>query len=94
MYRKFEPGRVYEVPRLTVYILPYNCVDFIQEAVDSALNQTMTDLEVIVCNDGSTDGTGELIDRLYSGNERVIILHQKEQRNLKCIKRSDSCWSW
>ena len=79
MYRKFEPGRVYEVPRLTVYIPAYNCVDFIQEAVDSALNQTMTDLEVIVCNDGSTDGTGELIDRLYSGNERVIILHQENK---------------
>ena len=43
----------------------------------SALNQTFTDLEVVICNDGSTDGTGELLDELYGEHPRVVIIHQE-----------------
>ena len=77
VYRKSESGRMYEVPKLTVYIPAYNCVRYIEAAVESVLNQTFTDLEVIVCNDGSTDGTGELLDKLYANHARVSIIHQE-----------------
>ena len=77
MYRKSEKDRIYEVPKITVYIPAYNCESFIEEAVESALNQTFTDLEVVICNDGSTDGTGKLIDQLYGSNPRVVIIHQE-----------------
>ena len=77
MYRKSERDRIYEVPKVTVYIPAYNCIDFIEQAVQSALNQTFTDLEVVICNDGSTDGTGELLDELYGEHPRVVIIHQE-----------------
>ena len=60
-----------------VYIPAYNCIDFIEQAVESALNQSFTDLEVVICNDGSTDGTGELLDELYGEHPRVVIIHQE-----------------
>ncbi|MBX6377399.1 MAG: glycosyltransferase [Clostridia bacterium] len=46
-----------DVPRVSVVIPVYNHEEFVAEAVGSALNQTYRDLEVIVVDDGSTDGT-------------------------------------
>jgi len=76
-YRKMEVGRIYEIPKVSVYIPAYNAIDFIEEAIESALNQTYTDLEVVVVNDGSTDETGEFLDKLYGVNPRVTVIHQE-----------------
>ena len=75
-YRKMEKGRIYEVPKVSIYIPAYNAIDFIEEAIESALNQTYTDLEIVVVNDGSTDSTGEFLDGLYGTHPRVTIIHQ------------------
>ena len=75
-YRKMEKNRIYEVPKVSVYIPAYNAIDFIEEAIQSALNQTYTDLEVVVVNDGSTDSTGEFLDQLYGNHPRVVVIHQ------------------
>ena len=47
-------------PRISVIIPTYNRRALIGRAVDSALNQTEKDIEVIIADDGSTDGTAEL----------------------------------
>jgi glycosyltransferase involved in cell wall biosynthesis len=47
--------------RVSVIIPTYNAADFVREAIDSALAQTCTDLEVIVVDDGSTDQTPDLL---------------------------------
>jgi len=52
------------VPKVSIAIITYNQIDFIKEAVMSALNQDYENLEVIVADDGSTDGTAELLDDL------------------------------
>lgn len=77
MYRKSEKDRIYEVPKVTVYIPAYNCSEYIEQAIESALNQTFTDLEVVVCNDGSTDGTASLLDSKYRKHPQVVIVHQE-----------------
>lgn len=79
-YRKLLPiteSQIYQIPLVTIYIPAYNCADSIQRCVDSALNQTITDLEVCICNDGSTDNTLEVINYLYGSNPRVKIISQK-----------------
>ena len=75
-YRKMEKDRIYEVPKVSIYIPAYNAIDFIEEAIESALNQTYTDLEVVVVNDGSTDSTGEFLKEIYGVHPRVTILNQ------------------
>jgi glycosyltransferase involved in cell wall biosynthesis len=57
--------------RVSAIIPVYNGVATIAEAIDSALAQTCSDLEVIVVNDGSTDGTAEVLHR-YGDRIRVI----------------------
>lgn len=76
-YRKMEKDRIYQIPKVSVYIPAYNAVEYIEEAIESALNQTYTDLEVVVVNDGSTDSTGEVLDSMFGNHPRVTIIHQE-----------------
>jgi Glycosyl transferase family 2 len=51
----------------------FNGERFIEQAVTSVLNQTLTDLELVVLDDGSTDRTPELLDELSSQDPRVVV---------------------
>lgn len=75
-YRKLEPlasARPHARPLVSIYIPAYNCADHIVRCVDSALNQTVVDLEVCICNDGSTDNTLEVLALHYGKNPRVRV---------------------
>jgi glycosyltransferase involved in cell wall biosynthesis len=61
---------------LSVIIPAYNVEDWLAETIESCLDQTYSDLEVIVINDGSTDGTGEVMDRYAKLDSRVRSIHQ------------------
>jgi chondroitin synthase len=79
-YRKIEDiesARIRRVPLVSIYIPAYNCAGSIVRCVDSALNQTITDLEVCVCNDGSTDDTLEVLMQHFGHNPRVKIVSQR-----------------
>lgn len=67
----------YSVPKVSIYIPAYNCADTICDAIHSALNQTFTDLEVCVCDDGSTDETPQILERYFSNNPRVRWVRQE-----------------
>lgn len=78
-YRKITPllsAQLHKIPLVSIYIPAYNCADHIVRCVDSALNQTVVDLEVCICNDGSTDNTMEILTRHYGHNPRVRVLTQ------------------
>ncbi|MCC0176870.1 glycosyltransferase [Waterburya agarophytonicola K14] len=76
-YRKYEQNRLYEVPKVSIYIPSYNNGKFIKECVDSVLNQTFTDLEVCICDDGSTDNTVEVLEKNYLDHPRVRWIVQE-----------------
>jgi glycosyltransferase involved in cell wall biosynthesis len=52
----------------------YNGERYLEEAVDSILGQTFTDFELVVVDDGSTDSTLEILERLSSGDGRVRVI--------------------
>ena len=60
-------------PKVTIYIPLYNSRDYIEETINSALNQTYTDIEVCIHDDGSTDGSFQLISTLFGNNSKVNI---------------------
>src|SRR5712691_7528051 len=63
---------------LVSVILPtFNRAHCVGQAIDSALQQTHRDLEIIVVDDGSTDDTCELIKRKYGDLESIRYLHQE-----------------
>lgn len=60
-------------PSVSVMIPTYNSLAYLQEAVASVLAQTMTSWELIVVDDGSTDGTAEWLRRLQDDRIRFVL---------------------
>lgn len=63
------------IPKLSIIIPVYNVLDYVQEAVDSILTQSVQPWEVIIVDDGSTDGSGDLVETLYGSHPLVKIIH-------------------
>lgn len=63
--------------KVSVIIPAYNSEQFIGETLDSLVNQTLQDIEVIIVNDGSTDGTQEIIDA-YCKEHSIFKSYIKE----------------
>ena len=66
-------------PEISVLMSVYNGERYVEESIDSVLNQSFVDFELIVINDGSTDETAQCIERAHKGDSRVIVTHQPRQ---------------
>jgi len=62
-------------PKVAVVIAAYNAKAFIEETLQSVFAQTLADIEIIVVDDGSTDGTGDIFRR-YSDRRLTVIRQQ------------------
>jgi len=65
------------MPKLSVIVPCYNGEAFVSRAVDSALAQTYENLEIILVDDGSTDGSPAICDAYAAADARVQVIHQK-----------------
>lgn len=61
-----------QIPKVSVILPVYNAGYFLIEAIESILNQTFTEFELIIINDGSTDNSGEIIAGFHDSRIRVI----------------------
>jgi glycosyltransferase involved in cell wall biosynthesis len=59
-------------PLVSVILPIYNCQLYIKESVESILNQTFTDFELIIIDDASTDGTFEIVEKIIDPRIRLI----------------------
>jgi len=59
-------------PLVSVLLPVYNAASYVQEAIESILSQTYQKFELIVINDGSTDGSGQIIKAIHDPRIRVI----------------------
>ncbi|WP_293825267.1 glycosyltransferase [uncultured Parolsenella sp.] len=67
------------VPKVSVIIPAYNVDRFIGRAIESLQNQTMRNFELLIVDDGSTDRTGEVADRMAERDIRIDVIHTKNQ---------------
>lgn len=63
--------------KISVIVPVYNCEKYLERCVNSILNQTYTNLEVILVDDGSPDNAGSLCDQFASYDNRVKVIHQE-----------------
>lgn len=63
-------------PTISVLTPVYNTKKYLTKCINSLLNQTFADFEIIVLDDGSTDGSSALLDRLASSDERIKVVHK------------------
>ena len=65
------------MPRVSVLMTVYNGIPFLEESLKSVLNQTYLDFECVVVDDGSTDGTADLLRQFSERDPRFFIIHRE-----------------
>ena len=65
------------MPKISVILPAYNSQDYIKKSIESVFAQTFTDFELIIVDDGSTDGTSDIINSL--SDDRIKIISQSNQ---------------
>ena len=63
--------------QVSVIVPVYNIIEYLERCVNSLTSQTYRDLEIILVDDGSTDGSGELCDELTKKDERIRVFYQE-----------------
>lgn len=63
--------------KVSVVIPVYNVEDYLGECLDSVVNQTLSDIEIICVNDGSTDKSLEILNEYASKDSRITVIDQE-----------------
>ena len=74
-------------PKVSIIIPVYNVKPYVAEALDSVINQTYKNLEIIVIDDGSNDGSEKICDEYAKKDNRIKLIHQ-ENRGLSAARNT------
>lgn len=75
------------MPKITVVIPVFKTEAFIQECLESVLNQSLKDIEIIAVNDGSPDDAGKICDEYAKKDNRIKVIHQKNMGGCVAMKK-------
>ena len=65
------------MPKVSVIIPVYNVEQYLRECLDSIVNQTLSDIEIICVNDGSTDNSPQILDEYAQKDKRINVIHKQ-----------------
>jgi len=65
------------MPKISIIIPVYNSSKYISKCIESILNQTEADFEVLLIDDGSLDGSGNICDRYAVIDSRIRVFHKQ-----------------
>lgn len=74
-------------PKVSVFIASYNGERYIAEAVNSNLGQSWTDLEVVVVDDGSKDGTRAILREIAARDPRLRVIEKENEGQIATLNR-------
>lgn len=64
-------------PLISIIVPVFNSIKYIDDCINSILQQTYTNIEIILIDDGSTDGSSEICDIYAKHDHRITVIHQK-----------------
>ncbi len=64
-------------PLVSVIVPVYNVEPYLHRCIDSLVHQTLKDIEIILIDDGSTDGCGKICDEYAAADTRIRVVHQE-----------------
>lgn len=65
--------------KISIIIPVYNSEKFLEETINSVINQSLKDIEIVCINDGSTDNSSQILERLSEKHSCITVLNQKNQ---------------
>ena len=71
------------MPKVSVIVPVYNVEEYLERCLDSLVNQTLKDIEIIIVNDGSTDGSKEKIQKYIKEIKKRKMIKNIRVRNIK-----------
>lgn len=74
-------------PKISIVVPVYNVERYIAECLDSCVNQTLEDIEIVVVDDCGNDKSIEIAERFARSDSRVRVIHNKE--NMKLMLASE-----
>lgn len=63
--------------KISVIVPIYNVERYLEKCLESIINQTFINLEIILINDGSTDFSGSICEKYKNKDNRIILIHKK-----------------
>ena len=63
--------------KVSIIVPIYNVENFLEKSINSLINQTYYDIEIILIDDGSTDRSSKIIDEYAIKDSRIIAIHKK-----------------
>lgn len=67
------------MPKISVIMPSLNVANYIEQCMESVINQTLRDIEIIAVDAGSTDGTLEILEKYESTDNRVRVIHSSKR---------------
>lgn len=64
-------------PKVSVIVPVYNAENYLSVCIESLINQTLKEIEIILIDDGSTDNSGAICDEYADKDQRIVVVHQK-----------------
>lgn len=80
--------RAANVPILSVLIPVYNVETYLRECLDSVVNQSMAEIEIICVDDGSTDASGDILDEYAEKGPRIKVIHKEKNEGLLLARKT------
>lgn len=85
------------LPKVSVIVPVFNAEEKLVSSIESLLNQTLKDIEIVIVDDASVDNSGSIIDRLAKENPNVVPVHLSENKGvhearLAGLKKSTAPW--
>ena len=71
---------------ISVIIPVYNSENYLKECLDSVVNQTFKDIEIICINNGSTDNSEAIIKSFAEKYKKFIFFNEKNKIDSKCVR--------
>ena len=75
------------MPTFSIIVPVYNVEKYLTKCIDSILEQTFSDFEVILVDDGSTDNCGIICDQYVEKDDRIQVIHKKNE-GLVCARKT------
>lgn len=77
IWKKIKEGFSAKNELISVVVPVYNVEEYLEKCVNSIINQTYKNIEIILVDDGSKDNSGKMCDKLSQKDERIKVIHKK-----------------